>query len=76
VRATHPDAAGHRHDSALGPAERGVRVRGRRPSVPAQTIRHRPGRGAGAARRTDGATRRREAPTQTPEIPELLGGRR
>ena len=61
VRVGASDAAGHRHDRALGSAERRVRLRRRRVRIPAQAVRHRPGRGAGAARRPDRAPRRRSA---------------
>ncbi len=46
-----PGPAGHRDDGALGPGQRRVRLRERRLRIPAQALRHRPGRGPGAPRR-------------------------
>ena len=44
--------AGDRDDGAFGPRQRRVGLRERCVRVPAQALRHRPGRGAGAPRRT------------------------
>ena len=51
--------------------QRGVSLRGRRVRIPAQALRHRPGRGPGAARRRRpraAATRRRRSRRRCPEL--------
>ena len=68
-----PDAAGHRHDGALGSGQCRIGLRGRRVRVSAQALRHRPGGGAGAARGATRAAAGNGEAAGTPRIPELLG---
>ena len=73
VRVAHPDAARHRHDRALGSAERGVAptkaARSNTCRSPSTSTRPWSWCAAPARPRARGD----EAPAQTPEIPELLG---
>ena len=70
-----PHPAGDRHDGVLGPRQRRVGLRGRRVRVPAEAVRHRSGRGPGAARRAAAAGQGDGRQLRRPRIPELLGTR-
>jgi two-component system nitrogen regulation response regulator GlnG len=72
VKQRHPGGAGDRHDRLLRSGQRGRRVPGRRLRVPAEAVRHRPGRRL--IRRALDESRRETQASETPlEDKDILG---